>query len=169
MTKIMSDHKVTNTFDLKYKMGMTIQESGECARELIGSTSTSNLRSDYRAQQAAGQWKAIPKKLDQNSEGKCNKCKKTFVDVITVRDKPIKIKKCQPRFDKGSKCSKCGESGHRPRNCKKTSQMKTRNQDQEAGATHRQSSWRTHRMTPARTGRPTRNVMWLHRQEKELT
>ena len=72
--------------------------------------------------------------MDQNSKGKCNKCKKTFVDVITVRGKPIQIQKCQPCFDKGSKCSKCGESGHRPRNCKKTSQMKTRDQDQESGS-----------------------------------
>ena len=70
MTRIMLDHKITNTFDLKYEMLMTIQESGECARELIGASSTSHRRSDYKAQQAAGQRGAIPKKLDQNSKEK---------------------------------------------------------------------------------------------------
>ena len=132
MTRIMLDHKITKTFNLKYKMAMTIQELSECARELIGASSTSHRKSDYKAHQAEGQRGAIPKKLDQNSKGKCNECKKSFENMITVRGKPTKIKKCQPCFDKGSKCSKCGESGHRPRNCKKTTQMKTR--DQESGS-----------------------------------
>ena len=65
--------------------------------------------------------------MDQNSEGKCNECKKTFVDVITVRGKPIKIKKCQACFDKSSKCN---EMGNRPRNCKKPSS--TDNRDAES-------------------------------------
>ena len=119
---------------------MTIQESGECAKELIGASSTSHRRSEYKAQQAAGQRGAIPKKLDQNSEGKCGDCKKSFDNVITVQGKPIKIKKCQHCFDKASKCSKCGESGHRQRNCKKSSQMKTRDKDQESGSDNESES-----------------------------
>ena len=47
--------------------------------------------------------------------------------MITVRGKPIKIKKCQTCFDKSSKCNKMG---HHPRNCKKPSS--TDNRDAES-------------------------------------
>ena len=57
MTRIMTDHKVTNTYELKYEMAMTMLESGETAKELVGASSTSHKRSDYKAQQAAGQGK----------------------------------------------------------------------------------------------------------------
>ena len=42
MTRIMGDHKVLNTYEKKYKMAMTLQEAGECVKELAGSSSGSN-------------------------------------------------------------------------------------------------------------------------------
>ena len=95
-TRIMSDHAVTNTFDKKFQMAVNLQEAGNCQQELLGSTSASNKRSDYKSQQATESREkgAAAKKLDVNSKGKCSECKKSFSDVITVRGKPIKIKKC---------------------------------------------------------------------------
>ena len=42
---------------------------------------------------------------------------------------------CETCFDKSSKCTRCNELGHRPRNCKKPSNMDARDQesDQESG------------------------------------
>ena len=123
MTKIMADHKVKNTFE-KYEMATNLQSANKCAEELTESTSTVHKRSDYKAQQAAA-----TKEIDSNSTGKCSNCKKSFKNVITVRGKQIKIKKCQTCFDKSSKCSKCGEVGHRPRNCTKESKTDARDQE----------------------------------------
>ena len=50
----MSDHKATNTYELKYEMAMTMMESGECAKELVGAPASSHKRSEYKAHQAAG-------------------------------------------------------------------------------------------------------------------
>merc|ERR1712082_235639 len=137
MTKIMSDHQETNTYEKKFQMAVNLQEAGNCQQEMSGNTSASNRRSDYKAQQVADSKEkgAVAKKIDVNSKGKSSKCKKSFSDVITVRGKPIKIKKCQFCFDKSSKCGKCNKLGHRPRNCKEPSKTDARDQesDQESG------------------------------------
>ena len=127
MTRIMSDHKATNTYELKYEMAMNMMESGECAKELEKAPAASHKRSEYKAQQAAGQrGGATSKKFESGSEGKCAECKKTFENVILVRGKQMKIKKCQTCFEKSIKCTTCKETGHRPRHCKKSANKKTR-------------------------------------------
>ena len=68
--------------------------------------------------------------MEVTSKGKCSECKQSFNDMITVRGKAIKIKKCQNCFDKSTKCSKCKEMGHRPRNCKKVFETNTRDQEE---------------------------------------
>ena len=73
MARIMNDHKVTNTYEKKFEMAMSLQESHEAMQEIFGSTSTSNRRSDYKVQQGA-----VPKKPAMNSKGNCSVCKKTF-------------------------------------------------------------------------------------------
>merc|ERR1712082_8307 len=138
MTKIMSDHQVTNTYEKKFQMAVNLQEAGNCQQELLGGTSASNRRSDYKSQQAAASKEKgeTTKKIDVNSKGKCSECKQSFNDVITVRGKPVKIKKCQSCFDKASKCGKCSKMGHRTRNCKEPSKTDARDQesDEESGS-----------------------------------
>ena len=53
MTRIMSDHRVTNTFEKKYAMVVSLQEVSNCQQELLGKVSASHKRSDYKSQQAA--------------------------------------------------------------------------------------------------------------------
>merc|ERR1712237_153866 len=105
---------------------------------MSGNASTSNKRSDYKSQQAAASKEKgeSTKKIDVNSKGKCCECKQSFNDVITVRGKPIRIKKCQSCFDKASKCGKCNKMGHRTRNCKEPSKTDARDQesDEESGS-----------------------------------
>ena len=131
MTKIMSDHQVTNTYKKKFQIAVNLQEAGNCQQEMLGSTSASNRRSDYKSQQATESKEKgeAAKKIDVNSKGKCSECKKSFSDVIIVKGKHIKIKKCQSCFDNTSKCGKCSKLGHRPRNCKEPSKTDARDQE----------------------------------------
>ena len=66
MTRIMTDNKVNDMFEKQFEMAVKMQEASTCAQELLGTTSNSYKRSDYKSQQAAESREqgAVAKKLE---------------------------------------------------------------------------------------------------------